>query len=207
MYLVTIPGRIPETVASFLAYGFLAANTGAINLSSGHELAHRRNLIHKTCGNLVYAKFMYPHFLIQHIKSHHKKVATPEDPSSARKGESVFYFYLRAIPQGYVETWDLERERLAKDGVSAFSLRNKLILWNLMCVTYCVTIWALLGNLVLAYHLVQAAFGILLFESINYIEHYGLERKLDANGNYESISIKHSWNAPQVVTNYLFFKL
>ena len=64
-----------------------------------------------------------------------------------------------------------------------------------------------MGNRVLAYHLVQAGFGILLFEAINYIEHYGLERKIDANGNYESISIKHSWNAPQVVTNYLFFKL
>ena len=134
-------------------------------------------------------------------------MATPEDASSARKGESVFYFYWRAIPQGYVETWALERERLAKDGVSPFSLRNKLILWNLLCVIYTVLIWAFLGNKVLAYHLVQAGFGILLFEAINFIEHYGLERKKDANGNYESISIKHSWNAPQVVTNYLFFKL
>lgn len=36
----------------------------------------------------------------------------------------------------------------------------------------------------------------MFFEAVNYIEHYGLERKKDKNGNYESISIMHSWNAP-----------
>ncbi len=37
---------------------------------------------------------------------------------------------------------------------------------------------------------------IIFYEAVNYIEHYGLERKLDSNGNYESIKPKHSWNAP-----------
>jgi alkane 1-monooxygenase len=122
----------------FVAY--MVCHSGAINMIAGHELAHRRNLIHRICGDLVYAKFMYPHFIIQHVKSHHKKVATPEDPSSARKGESVFYFWWRAIPAGYVEVWELESQRLSKEGKSAFSLNNKLVLWYLMCVAYCVSL-------------------------------------------------------------------
>jgi alkane 1-monooxygenase len=48
-----------------------------------------------------------------------------------------------------------------------------------------------------------------MFESVNYLEHYGLSRKLlpEAENIYESVGMKHSWNAPQVMTNYLLFKL
>ena len=196
LYLLTIPGRFTEQPLYFLLTCFIISHSGSLNMVGGHELVHKRSIFHKTIGNLAYAKFMYPHFLIQHVKSHHKKVATPEDPSTARRGESVYYFYWRAIPQGYVETWDLEKERLVKEGVSPFSLKNKLIQWNLMCVTYLTFLWTFLGNRALLFHTLYSISGILLFEAINYIEHYGLERKLDANGNYESISIKHSWNAP-----------
>ena len=207
MYLITIPERFTDHPFYFVASCFAIAHAGAVNMVAGHELVHRRSTVHKFFGNLAFAKFMYPNFLIQHVKSHHKKVATPEDPSTARKGETVYYFFWRAIPLGYVETWDLEKERLAKEGGSPFTLKNKVIQWNLICVTYLVLLWAFLGNKALLFHLCYSVFGVLLFEAINYIEHYGLERKIDANGNYESINIKHSWNAPQVATNYLFFKL
>eukprot|EP00345_Euplotes_harpa_P000653 CAMPEP_0168322530 /NCGR_PEP_ID=MMETSP0213-20121227/2941_1 /TAXON_ID=151035 /ORGANISM="Euplotes harpa, Strain FSP1.4" /LENGTH=135 /DNA_ID=CAMNT_0008324429 /DNA_START=765 /DNA_END=1169 /DNA_ORIENTATION=+ len=49
--------------------------------------------------------------------------------------------------------------------------------------------------------------NIFFLETTNYIEHYGLLRVKDRNGLYESISMKHSWNAPQKYSNYLFFKL
>ena len=91
---------------------FSVANLGAMNLTIGHELAHRKELVHKILGNLVYSKMLYSHFIIQHIKSHHKKVATYEDPSTARKGESILDFYIRTIPEGFAETWELEKNRL-----------------------------------------------------------------------------------------------
>jgi len=37
--------------------------------------------------------------------------------------------------------------------------------------------------------------GIILLETINYIEHYGLIRKKDARGIYEPITEMHSWNS------------
>lgn len=46
-----------------------------------------------------------------------------------------------------------------------------------------------------------------MIETVNYVEHYGLLREKDADGNYEPVNIKHSWNAPQVITNYMLFKL
>lgn len=37
-------------------------------------------------------------------------------------------------------------------------------------------------------------FGILMLETVNYIEHYGLLRKQKENGNYERVQPYHSWN-------------
>ena len=37
--------------------------------------------------------------------------------------------------------------------------------------------------------------GLFWMEQVNYLEHYGLQRKKDENGIYESIGCMHSWNA------------
>jgi alkane 1-monooxygenase len=91
---------------------FCIAQLGAINAVVGHELFHRRAFIHKLCGTLVYAKMIYAHFFIQHVRSHHKHVATPHDPSTANLGESLLKFFYRAIPEGYTEVWNYEKARL-----------------------------------------------------------------------------------------------
>jgi len=41
-------------------------------------------------------------------------------------------------------------------------------------------------------------------EAINYIEHYGLERKKDKDGVYESIGKMHCWNSK---SGPVFFRL
>jgi len=48
---------------------------------------------------------------------------------------------------------------------------------------------------------------VAILEVINYMEHYGLLRRKDKNGIYESINIKHSWNASQLISNYASFKV
>ena len=73
---------------------------------------------------------------------------------------------------------------------------------------------AVVGGIFLKYNL-QAALiyvlisytAIFLVESVNYMEHYGLSRKLLPNGQYEKVTIRHSWNTPHRFTNYLLFKL
>ena len=91
-------GKSGETTSAFLIHAFSCAQSGALNAVVGHELFHRRGLIHKIFGTLIYNKMIYGHFFIQHIRSHHKKVATPLDPSTARLGESLYDFFWRAIP-------------------------------------------------------------------------------------------------------------
>ena len=57
------------------------------------------------------------------------------------------------------------------------------------------------------YALLSALGGISMLEIINYIEHYGLQRKKLPDGTYEKVNIRHSWNAPHKFSNYLFYKL
>jgi len=67
----------------------------------------------------------------------------------------------------------------------------------------------LFGARALCFNLLVSCLTTMMFESVNYLEHYGLERKLipGSENVYESVRITHSWNAPQVITNYLLFKL
>jgi alkane 1-monooxygenase len=53
-----------------------------------------------------------------------------------------------------------------------------------------------------------AAFmGMLMLETVNYIEHYGLQRKLGASGQYERAMPHHSWNSDHVVGRLMLFEL
>jgi alkane 1-monooxygenase len=55
---------------------------------------------------------------------------------------------------------------------------------------------------------VAAAFmGILLLETINYVEHYGLRRKLTDNGNYERVMPWHSWNSNHYIGRICLYEL
>lgn len=83
-------GKIGTNSFSFFIMAICVAQMGAINAIVGHELVHRKVLIHKFCGTLVYAKMIYSHFFIQHVRSHHKHVATPLDPSTSLLGESLY---------------------------------------------------------------------------------------------------------------------
>jgi alkane 1-monooxygenase len=66
-----------------------------------------------------------------------------------------------------------------------------------------------MGTRTLGFHLLVSAIITLMFEAVNYIEHYGLQRKLipGSESVYESVKITHSWNAPQVLTNWFLYKL
>jgi alkane 1-monooxygenase len=49
--------------------------------------------------------------------------------------------------------------------------------------------------------------GILLLETVNYIEHYGLQRRQIAEGKYERALPAHSWNSNHVIGRVMLFEL
>ena len=154
---------------------------------------------------------LYSHYFIQHVRSHHKIVATPEDASTARFGETLHQFIYRAIPGGLIDVWNFESKRLSKGGASSWELflYNRAFLFCAGQTLYLGAVWAIFGQRTFIFHLVYSSFVVIMLESVNYIEHYGLERKFlpGTDKVYESVNITHSWNAPQYMSNYILFKL
>lgn len=77
-------------------------------------------------------------------------------------------------------------------------LYNRLIVWNVAQIAYLGVIYIIFGGRATAFHVLYSVISTLLFEAVNYIEHYGLSRKLlpGSTDVYESVKITHSWNAP-----------
>ena len=46
-----------------------------------------------------------------------------------------------------------------------------------------------------------------MFETVNYIEHYGLLRKKLNSGRYERVQEKHSWNSNHILGRIVLYEL
>lgn len=186
----------------------VGALTGS-NFLIAHELFHKRGTFNRVLGSLTMAKNLYMHFYIEHNYGHHKNVATPLDPATSRLGESLFHFLPRTIIGGYKSAWNIEKKRLVQfNGHSTHWVpQNKMIWFSLNNILFPSIVCIYLGLKGLFVYLIVAGLSIIILETINYIEHYGLERKQIGLNEYEKVTIEHSWNAPQRFSNYLLFKL
>lgn len=68
-------------------------------------------------------------------------------------------------------------------------------------------IYFLIRQFVLFAFITASTFGIILLETVNYIEHYSLLRKKNTNGRYERVKRTHSWNSNHRVGQVLLFNL
>jgi alkane 1-monooxygenase len=171
-----------------------------LNAIGGHELIHKKEWYNKAIGTWAYTKFMYTHFLDEHIKGHHKHIATPEDPATARKNESLWTFLFRSSLGQITKTWKREVKRIKKENgddvtTLAIILYNKMTWCTVLHSAILLIIYVTLGWQSLKHQIVYSCFGIFFLELINYIEHYGILRSKDQNGIYESVNKYHSWNS------------
>jgi alkane 1-monooxygenase len=180
---------------------------GTFGINVGHELGHRKNKWEQTLAKISLLSSLYMHFFIEHNKGHHKHVATPNDPSSARYGEMIYLFYFRTIINTNISAWHIANEEVTKKGKKAFSIHNEMVQFNLIQIGFVLSILLVFGWLITLYYLGAAFFGILMLETVNYIEHYGLQRKVTTNGNYERTMPHHSWNSNHIFGRLLLFEL
>jgi alkane 1-monooxygenase len=185
----------------------LGVTCGAIGITFAHELIHRPGRWERALGEALLASVSYPHFAIEHVLGHHRSVATREDPATARYGETLYGFLPRTVAGSLRSAWRLEALRLRKRGRSTWSLSNRFLRYaaTQAAVYLLVGIW--LGPLGAIAFAGQAAVAVALLETINYIEHYGLERRELAPGRYEPVMPWHSWNSCHRVSNWMLINL
>ena len=180
---------------------------GAQGINVAHELIHKPTWIEQTLGSMCLVFVNYGHWEREHLSGHHKRVATREDGATSRYGENVYAFILRSEISGLMSAYSLEADILRKKNLPVFSLHNKIIFMQLLSLTLAGTVYCTMGTKACAFYFTSSWLGATFLEIVNYIEHYGLQRKTLPNGEYEPVQFHHSWNAGQRVTNYFLFKL
>ncbi|MGV9679729.1 alkane 1-monooxygenase [Nocardia sp. NPDC003482] len=178
-----------------------------IGINAAHELGHRVEHMERWLAKVALAQSGYGHFYVEHNKGHHARVATPEDPASARLGESLWEFLPRSVLGGFRSAIAIERDRLHRKGLRWWSRHNNILqAWSMTVVLYGVLI-AVFGPRIVPYLLLQAVIGAGMLETVNYVEHYGLLRRKRPNGSWDRCSPADSWNSDRLVTNIFLFHL
>ncbi len=184
----------------------LGAVTGGLGITIAHELAHRASLLDRLIAKALLVSVCYGHFTVEHIRGHHVRVATPEDPATAPRGMNVYRFLVRSVAGSFTHAWTLEKIRLAHTGRPVVHPAN----WTLTGSVLSVLLVGLAGwwggPAGALLFVLQSLVAISLLEIINYIEHYGLQRRR-LEGRYEPVHERHSWDADFTVSNWILFNL
>lgn len=195
---------LSEKVGYTLSYGALLGSCG-INVA--HELGHKDSLFSKFSAVTLLIPSLYTHFIIEHNRGHHKNVATPEDPATARKNELIYTFWVRSVYGGFKNSWNLEKKRLNSLNKSSYSLHNLMIHFTALTLFYILSLYLFAGPEAASLVILSGIISFIFLETINYVEHYGLQRKKLSSGRYERVEPRHSWNSNHYLGRIILYEL
>ncbi len=174
---------------------------GTMGTVSGHELVHRKkDKFDLFMGNWLLAMSWDCAFAVEHVYGHHKNVGLDIDPATAKRGENIFAFIIRAIVKEQKDAWLIELDQLKRRDMSVLSLNNRMIFGYLRSIIITAISFLVGGIGGMLIFLLCAFVAKSLLEVINYSEHYGLVRVPG-----EIVQPRHSWNSNSTMSSiYLY---
>jgi alkane 1-monooxygenase len=200
LLLIGVAGLSGATSLSFLeGVGVLFAfglYFGQVSNSNAHELIHRRDRGLFRLGKWVLISLLYGHHVTAHLKVHHRFVATPDDPNTARLGEGFWSFAQVAWAGAFVAGWEIERS-IAKIRERELPFwRHPYAEYVAGGIGFAVASIVIFGASGLIAYLMLAIYAQLQLLLSDYVQHYGLRRRQIGDDRYEQVAPWHSWNAP-----------
>lgn len=177
--LATWPDALQTAAVIFPVTILTGVNAGYSGIVVAHELVHRRNPLEYFMGRVLLMGVLYEHFATEHVRGHHPRVGTADDPATARFGETHRDFVRRTIAAQFKSAWHLEKVRIGAASVPWYSLRmlRHRVLQGVIAQLLIVGAYLyFFGWLSALFFVVQARTAVLLLETVNYIEHWGLTR-------------------------------
>ena len=169
----------------------------------GHELTHRkRNKFDMFFGNWLLALSWDCAFAIEHVYGHHKNVGLESDPATAKRGENIYSFILRAIIKEQKDAWLIEFDHLKRRGHNPFGFKNRMIIGYIRSMIITFSTYIIGGWLGMLIYLMCAFIAKGLLEAINFTEHYGLVRVED-----QPVFKRHSWNSNNFMSTIILYNL
>lgn len=193
-----------ELIALFFGIGVIS---GTVGINYSHELMHQRNKLERWMADLLLASVLYSHFRSEHLLVHHRYVATPRDPVTARYNEGFHRFFPRVLVECFRSAWRAEKQMLARKNLPVTDLSNPFVTYFALQVGFLILAMIVGGWTGFWLFIWQAFVAIWQLELVNYVEHYGLTRKHLGDGKYEHVQPRHSWNAAQKASNWLLINL
>jgi len=170
---------------------------GILGTVPGHELTHRKqNKFDMFVGNWLLAFSWDCTFAIEHVYGHHKDVCLDEDPASAKRGENIYLFILRASFKEQINGWKIETERLKRRNLNFLSSHNGMIIGYLRSLIITASTFIFGGVIGILSFLLCAFLAKSFLEAINYIEHYGLVRERG-----KEVNMRHAWNSNHLLSS------
>lgn len=195
---------------SWWGLGLLAVSAGigsGLGINTAHELGHKKSKFERLLAKWALAVPAYGHFCIEHNRGHHRDVSTPDDPASARMGESIYRFVLREIPGAIRRAWQAEKVRLNRKGLSVWHWQNDILQSHAIAAVLQLSLLWAFGPIMIPFLIIHNIFAWWQLTSANYVEHYGLLREKLADGRYETCKPWHSWNSNHLYSNLVLFHL
>lgn len=199
-------GRLAEVVVGHDALAARSANTAFNYLGAtlgvglllalfgvviAHDLLHRMTSpVARFMGRWIFALTGGLTFAVEHIYGHHAAVGADEDPATARRGESFYYFLAVRTPKQALAAWRKEVDRLRKKRQTVVSHHNVI----LRAFVRVAVVAALLGTVggwrAVGLFAVSCLWSKMLLEAVTYTGHYGLVRVPG-----QPVQPRHSWNS------------
>jgi alkane 1-monooxygenase len=189
---------VQQAVWLGLSLGFVAGGTGIV---LGHELGHRRPLLDRRLSLALLTLVGYGHYQLEHNRGHHRSAATHDDPATARLHESLPRFLLRYYPGIWRGACALDRQ--TRSGSAGPGLPLQLLL---LFAAYALLVSVLAGGQALMLVLLQALVAQFLVGTIDYVEHWGLQRAM-VDGKPQRFGAAHVWDCANRVSDALLFNL
>ncbi len=188
--LANHPFSLPAKIGLFIAAGFFF---GQVSNSNAHELIHRGGRGMHRLGKWVYISLLFGHHTSAHVLVHHRYVATRDDPSTSRLGESYYRFAPRAWRGSFRKGLTAETERQSRIGTPAYLHPYvNYVGGAVLFIGFASIIGGVSGALL---YIALASFATSQLLLSDYIQHYGLMRAV-VNGRPEPVNARHSWNSP-----------
>lgn len=159
-------------------------------ISLAHDLMHSARKLDRAMSTVLLLQNGFFYLEADHIYIHHRHVGTLADPATARVGEGIYAYFRRSIGARFRmilfrgTTFPRQRER---------SIIRSNVARLLVCFAY-LTGTFFMGWQVGICVLTQFVLVTLIYESVTYIQHYGLQRDINLAGKPEPVQLHHAWN-------------
>jgi fatty acid desaturase len=172
------------------------------NFYIAHELLHRRSSqISTLSGDYYWLPLAIRNSLFPSLWPR-KHVATSLDPASARRGQSLYRFVVQSAVGQFTSAYVIERNRLMRTGRSVMNYRNRFFVGQAMTIALAGIIFLFAGWQAFVAWLICALYAKFIYESVNYVQHYGLVRVPGM-----PIEPRHSWDSAAAFSSAFLMNL